>query len=143
VKRVLLLVPDRHLPLAILSAVEQEIVWMLVRAKSPKWIAHGMGMSHLTLVSHLAHVMTELGIHTRAELTAWALSNLGAMAGYATPPELHPDGCLCGSPYCTGMRAVAQMRDATGQVGRIIVPVPLIVEVAAPLSTVIAVSRSL
>lgn len=132
----LTLVPDQRVPLGVLSPVEQEVVWMLVLAKGPKWIADAMHMSHFTFVKHLQHIMSCTGLHSRAELTRWAQTTIGSMSGDAVPHGMHPDGCPCFGWFCTMARQVKFNRDLAdqdrpkSQRGRIILPalVPVIAD---------------
>jgi DNA-binding CsgD family transcriptional regulator len=109
VRRIQVVAPGYESHLLILSPVERAALLALLSGLPPKEISYRMGMSVPTLVTHLSRMMGALGVHSRAELTRWALTYPEAMAGYAASPEQHPEGCECFSPYCTGVRIARQL----------------------------------
>lgn len=56
-----------------LSPREQEVVAMLAHGYTNIEVAERLVISVRTAESHRANAMTKLGVHTRAELVAWAL----------------------------------------------------------------------
>jgi hypothetical protein len=48
--------------------------------------------------------MGPLHLYGMTQLTRWALTHQGSMAGEAVSPDLHPAGCECPGGFCLGMR---------------------------------------
>lgn len=89
-----------------LGRQERAVLRQLLPGRENKEIAHALGISEGTVKVYLTHVAAGLNLHTRGELVAWALSHPLALAGYAVSRDPHPDGCACGSPYCSALRLI-------------------------------------
>lgn len=92
--------------LVVFSPRERSVVGLLIRGDQNKEIAWKLGISKNTVRLHLAHVLAGLGLHNRAELCAWVLSHPLALAGFAVSRQRHPEGCACGSPYCSALQLI-------------------------------------
>ena len=103
----------RYVHLVILSDQERAIVWMLVLGVSRKDIAHTLKIGAETLKTHIARVMGPLQLYGMTQLTRWALTHQGSMAGEAVSPDLHPAGCECKGGFCLGMRLARQIGTPT------------------------------
>jgi DNA-binding CsgD family transcriptional regulator len=55
-----------------LSEREFEVIRMVADGLTNRQIASRLGVSSRTVDSHLEHVRTKLGVHTRAQIAAWA-----------------------------------------------------------------------
>jgi DNA-binding CsgD family transcriptional regulator len=58
-----------------LSPREAQVVLLILDARPIKEIALEMGISRHTVTHYLRDLYAKLGIHTRAELTLWAMNN--------------------------------------------------------------------
>jgi non-specific serine/threonine protein kinase len=71
-------------PLLAVSAVlgnmltprEREVVGLVVRGLSTRQIAAQLVISPRTMRTHIGHILSKLGLHSRAQLVAWAVSNM-------------------------------------------------------------------
>jgi DNA-binding CsgD family transcriptional regulator len=106
----------RYVHLVILSDQERAIVWMLVLGVSRKDIAATLKIGAETLKTHIARVMGPLHLYGMTQLTRWALTHQGSMAGEAVSPDLHPAGCEVQGRLLPGHAAGAEDRDAYGGV---------------------------
>lgn len=59
-------------PSEVLSARELEVVRLIGRGLSNVGIATELSISASTVKNHLTNIYSKLGLHTRAELVAWA-----------------------------------------------------------------------
>jgi DNA-binding CsgD family transcriptional regulator len=109
----------RYVHLVILSDQERAIVWMLVLGVSRKDIAHTLKIGAETLKTHIARVMGPLHLYGMTQLTRWALTHQGSMAGEAVSPDLHPAGCECKGGFCLGMRLARKIGTPT-----VVLPLP-------------------
>jgi len=72
-------------PFGGLTARERQVVALLVTAKTNRRIAEELFIVEKTVELHLTHSMRKLGLHTRAELAVWAVTN-GLVDRSAAPP---------------------------------------------------------
>lgn len=92
--------------LVILSPRERSVVRLVIRGDQNKEIAYTLGIAQSTVTAHISILMQGLGIHNRTGLCAWALSHPLALAGFAVTRQTHPEGCKCGSPYCSALSLI-------------------------------------
>lgn len=78
-------------PFGGLSAREREVVALLVTGKTNRRIAEELFIVEKTVELHLTHCMRKLGLHTRAELTVWAVNNGLADRSATSPVSLSMD----------------------------------------------------
>jgi DNA-binding CsgD family transcriptional regulator len=100
------LIPGPSGELVLLSPRERSLVRLVVRGSQNKEIAYRLRISKNTVRNHLSRLTGGLGLHSRVDLIAWVLSRPLALAGYAVSRSTHPEGCLCGSPYCSAFSLV-------------------------------------
>lgn len=90
--------------LVILSPRERSVASLVVKGRGNKQIAYELGISSYTVKAHLVRIMRTLGVHSRLELCRWILSRPAVLAGQASALAQHPEGCTCGSLYCSAMQ---------------------------------------
>jgi DNA-binding NarL/FixJ family response regulator len=66
-----------------LSPREQEVLALLARGHTQREIASLLVISHKTVGTHLQHVLSKLGVHSRAQAIAIALGGSGSVPGSA------------------------------------------------------------
>lgn len=64
-------------PPASLSPAETEVFWSLLRGESNARIAASRGTRVRTIANQVASIFAKLGVHSRAELAAWAAAPSG------------------------------------------------------------------
>jgi len=58
-----------------LTGREREVLQRLVRGERTRTIAAGMGVSYSTARTHVQNLLRKLGVHSRLEAVAFALSH--------------------------------------------------------------------
>jgi non-specific serine/threonine protein kinase len=64
--------PAGERPLGPLSPRESEIAALVAQGRSNREIAATLYISERTAANHVQHILDKLGLHTRAEIAAWA-----------------------------------------------------------------------
>jgi two-component system, NarL family, response regulator NreC len=77
----------RGAPGGLLSPREREVLLLLAQGYTNQQVAKRMSLSPKTVESHRAHIAQKLELHSRAELTRYALKS-----GLLTPHNLFPEG---------------------------------------------------
>lgn len=77
---------DRKAPEA-LSRREQEGADLLAPGLTSSDIARQLNVSPTTISSHVAHILSKLGFHSRAEVAAWVVEQRLAKTGSAAAQE--------------------------------------------------------
>jgi two-component system, NarL family, response regulator NreC len=78
---------DRGVPRSLLSPREREVLRLLAQGYTYQQVAERMSVSPKTVESHRARIAQKLGLHSRAELTHYALES-----GLLTPDNLFSEG---------------------------------------------------
>jgi DNA-binding NarL/FixJ family response regulator len=64
-----------------LSPREREVAVLVAQGMTSRQIAAALVISRSTAVRHVEHVMAKLGVHSRAQIAAWATAHGLAAAG--------------------------------------------------------------
>lgn len=56
-----------------LTSREREVATLVARGLSNRDIAAKLGLAERTAISHIEHIMNKLGLHSRAQIAAWAV----------------------------------------------------------------------
>ena len=84
---------SEHPARSVLSAREREVLEQIARGVTQREIAESLGVSVKTVETYRARLSEKLGITSRAELVAYAISSGVLKTGRGTnrPPEMPPD----------------------------------------------------
>src|SRR5262249_53452853 len=64
-----------------LTSREREVAALVMRGLSNREIADRLNIAERTATTHVDHIMNKLGLHSRAQIAAWAVRN--GVDGYA------------------------------------------------------------
>jgi non-specific serine/threonine protein kinase len=67
--------PPRAAPTSPLTAREREVAALVARGLTNRQIAGALVVTEGTAASHVEHIRTKLGFHSRAQIAAWAIAN--------------------------------------------------------------------
>jgi len=82
-------VPDRTSTIAksvakVLTTREREVALLIAQGKTSREIAEALVITERTADTHADRIRVKLGLHSRAEIVAWVLSN-GSFSGTGSP----------------------------------------------------------
>ena len=104
----------RSAELVKLTPRERSLLRFYCDGRTSKEIASELRLTSGTVDQGLKLLALALRLQGRRQLTKWAFQNPGCFVAETwVESGLHPDGCGCGSIYCTAMR-VASATDPTG-----------------------------
>ena len=68
-----------------LTPREQEVLRIIARGRTTKQIAQELGLSTATVGNHRKHICQKLGLHSTAELVAFAVTHASDRVNGASP----------------------------------------------------------